>query len=240
MWGHHYLRRLVSEVTFIWSSWWGVRSPLSEAAGESSHLYLKRLVSEVTFIWDGWWGRAPLSEAAGEWGHLYLKRLVSEVTFIWGGWWVRSPLSEAAFEWGHLYLRRLVSEVTFIWGGWWVRSPLSQAAVEWCHLYLRWLVGEVSQHEVLHASNGPQASFDVTIFRILHQSQSVLPWHAAVEQHYNHLRINQWLVNKLIIIYDYFLPPWRRGSHVKSDYANTITQHTPLSPHTMHLRRDFQ
>ena len=44
----------------------------------------------------------------------------------------------------------------------------------------------------------------------------------------------------IIIIYHDFLPPPRRGSHVKSDNTHTIIQHTPLSPYTWHLRLDFQ
>ena len=34
--------------------------------------------------------------------------------------------------------------------------------------------------------------------------------------------------NNIIIYYD-FLPPSRKGSHVKSDYEHTIIRHTPLS-----------
>ena len=36
------------------------------------------------------------------------------------------------------------------------------------------------------------------------------------------------------------LPPSRRGSHVKSDYARTIIQHSLLNPYSSHLRLDFQ
>ena len=42
------------------------------------------------------------------------------------------------------------------------------------------------------------------------------------------------------IIYPDFLPPPRRGSHVKSDNTRSIIQHTPLSPYTWHLSHDFQ
>ena len=37
----------------------------------------------------------------------------------------------------------------------------------------------------------------------------------------------------------YILPPPRRGSHVKSDYARTIIQHTAPSTYTRHLRLDI-
>ena len=37
-----------------------------------------------------------------------------------------------------------------------------------------------------------------------------------------------------------FLPPSRRVSHVKSDYATTIIHHTPLSLYSKHLRLDFE
>ena len=36
----------------------------------------------------------------------------------------------------------------------------------------------------------------------------------------------------IIIIFVDIFPPSRRGSHAKSDYARTITHHTPLSPYT--------
>ena len=45
---------------------------------------------------------------------------------------------------------------------------------------------------------------------------------------------------KFIIIYHDFLPPSRKGSHVKSDYAHTIIKHTPRSPNTTHPPLDFQ
>ena len=32
--------------------------------------------------------------------------------------------------------------------------------------------------------------------------------------------------------YHEFIPPPRRGSHVKSDDTHTMIQHTPLSPYT--------
>ena len=43
-------------------------------------------------------------------------------------------------------------------------------------------------------------------------------------------------------IYRDFLPPPRRGVHVKSDNTQTIIQHTPLiySPYACHLLLDFQ
>ena len=55
-------------------------------------------------------------------------------------------------------------------------------------------------------------------------------------------RIHMWhtLIIIIIIIYHDFLPPSRRCSHVKSDYAHTIIKHTPLSPYTRHLGHDFQ
>ena len=45
---------------------------------------------------------------------------------------------------------------------------------------------------------------------------------------------------RIIIIYHDFLPPSRKGSHSKSDYAHTIIKHTPLSPYTWHLHLNFQ
>ena len=44
----------------------------------------------------------------------------------------------------------------------------------------------------------------------------------------------------MIIIYCEFLPPLRRGSHVKSDGTHTMVQHTPLSPYVSHMLLDFQ
>ena len=43
-----------------------------------------------------------------------------------------------------------------------------------------------------------------------------------------------------IIIYHDFLPPQRRGSHVKSDNTHTIIKHTTLSSYTSHISLDFQ
>ena len=39
-------------------------------------------------------------------------------------------------------------------------------------------------------------------------------------------------MNRTSIKYNDFLPPSRRGIHVKSDNTLTIIQHTPLSPYT--------
>ena len=47
------------------------------------------------------------------------------------------------------------------------------------------------------------------------------------------------LIEIILIIYHGFLPPLRRGSNVKSDYARTIVKHTLLSPYTSHLRLVF-
>ena len=43
-----------------------------------------------------------------------------------------------------------------------------------------------------------------------------------------------------MIIYHDILPPSRWGSHVKSDHAHTIIQHTPLSPYTRHISSIFR
>ena len=111
------------------------------------------------------------------------------------------------------------------------RSAMSTRSRCWCTLLL-W---------------GTNASLSCTFSRVCLQQPTSLRLKKNIKnccsRIFFHYKTREYviiyIIIKIIITYHDFLPPSRRDSHVKSDYAYTIIQHTPHSQRTSHLRLIF-